>query len=251
MIISLLKDLLDMNKLIHQFLKWLPIVISIVALLLSYFSFSLSQSVFKYEKNRDSFYNTPALKEIVDSTDVSFTLNTDESELQYIEIVFPSRITEETILINTKPISIGKIALEMYAQKILDKLITPKDSAVIVGEFSIPVMIDYSVIVHGFPYNLRENRFFIYKLYCDNYVEVKYSNSVLINRCGKPLKSHYFYKGPFSAPLEEKIEKYDKNDVQELLNNQFEILMQNFSTSISSSNIFTTLASPKVGGASE
>jgi hypothetical protein len=56
---------------------------------------------------------------------------------------------------------------------------------------------------------------------------VKYSNSVLIDRCGKPLKSHYFYKGPFSAPLEEKIANHDKNDVQELLNNQFEILMQN------------------------
>ena len=216
-----------MNKLTHQLLKWLPIIISLLALLLSYFSFSLSQSVFEYEKNRDSFYNTPALKEIVDSTDISFTLNTNESELQYIEIAFPNRITEETILINTKPISIGKIALEIYAQKILDKLITPKDSAVIVGTFSIPVMIDYSVVVHGFPYSLRENRFLIYNLYCDNYVEVKYSNSVLIDRCGKPLKSHYFYKGPFSASLEEKIANHDKNDVQELLNNQFEILMQN------------------------
>ena len=216
-----------MNKFTHQLLKWLPIIISLVALLLSYFSFSLSQSVFEYEKNRDSFYNTPALKEIVDSTDISFALNTDESELQYIEIAFPNRITEETILINTKPISIGKIALEIYAQKILDKLITPIDSAVIVGTFSIPVMIDYSVVVHGFPYSLRENRFLIYNLYCDNYVEVKYSNSVLIKRCGKPLKSHYFYKGPFSAPLEEKIANHDKNDVQELLNNQFEILMQN------------------------
>lgn len=227
MLISLLKDLLDMNKLTHQLLKWLPIIMSLVALLLSYFSFSLSQSVFEYEKNRDSFYNTPALKEIVDSTDISFTLNTDESELQYIEIAFPNRITEETILIKTKPISIGKIALEIYAQKILDKLITPKDSAVIVGTFSIPVMIDYSVVVHGFPYSLRENRFLIYNLYCDNYVEVKYSNSVLINRCGKPLKSHYFYTGPFSSPLEEKVERYDKNDVQELLNNQFEVLMRN------------------------
>ena len=216
-----------MNKLTYQLLKWLPIIISLVALLLSYFSFSLSQSVFEYEKNRDSFYNTPALKEIVDSTDISFTLNTDESELQYIEIAFPNRITEETLLINTKPISIGKIALEIYAQKILYKLITPKDSAVIVGTFYIPVMIDYSVVVHGFPYSLRENRFLIYNLYCDNYVEVKYSNSVLINRCGKPLKSHCFYKGPFSAPLEEKIANHDKNDVQELLNNQFEILMQN------------------------
>lgn len=227
MIISLLKDLLYMKKYTRQFLKWLPIIISIVALLLSYFSFSLSQSVFEYEKNRDSFYNTPALKEIVDSTDISFTLNTDESELQYIEIVFPDRITEETILINTKPILIGKIALEMYAQKILEKLVTPKDSAVIVGTFSIPVMIDYSVIVHGFPYNLRENRFFIYNLYCDNYVEVKYSNSVLINRCGKPLRSHYFYKGPFSSPLEERIEKHDKKDVQELLNIQLETLIKN------------------------
>lgn len=227
MIISLLKDLLYMKKYTRQFLKWLPIIISIVALLLSYFSFSLSQSVFEYEKNRDSFYNTPALKEIVDSTDISFTLNTDESELQYIEIVFPDRITEETILINTKPILIGKIALEMYAQKILEKLVTPKDSAVIVGTFSIPVMIDYSVIVHGFPYNLRENRFFIYNLYCDNYVEVKYSNSVLINRCGKPLRSHYFYKGPFSSPLEERIEKHDKKDVQELLSIQLETLIKN------------------------
>ncbi len=227
MIISLLKDLLDMNKLTYQLLKWLPIIISLVALLLSYFSFSFSQRVFEYEKNRDSFYNTPALKEIVDSTDISFTLNTDESELQYIEITFPNRITEETILINTKPISIGKIALEIYAQKILDKLITPKDSAVIVGTFSIPVMIDYSVVVHGFPYSLRENRFLIYNLYCDNYVEVNYSNSVLINRCGKPLKTHYFYNGPFSSPLEEKVERYDKNDVQELLNNQFEVLMRN------------------------
>lgn len=82
-----------MNKIAPRLQKWLPIIISTIALVLSFFSFSLSQSVFEYEKNRDSFYNTPALKEIVDSTDVSFTLNTDESELQYIEIVFPSRIT--------------------------------------------------------------------------------------------------------------------------------------------------------------
>lgn len=217
----------DMNKIAPQLQKWLPIIISTIALVLSFFSFSLSKSIFEYEINRDSFYNTPALKEIVDSTEISYTLNTNESELQYLEITFPNKITEETILINTSPISIGKIALEMYAQEILDKLITPKDSAVIVGTFTIPVMIDYSVIVHGFPYNLRENRFFIYNIYCDNYVEVNYSNSVLINRCGKPLKSHYFYNGPFSSPLEEKVERYDKNDVQELLNNQFDVLMRN------------------------
>lgn len=93
---------------------------------------------------------TPAIKEFVDSVDIFFTLNADNAELQGLTIVFPHEITNNSISINTKPIKLSKVSMELLAEQIVSKYIKPKDSIESFGIFSIPVMIDYSSVVYGF-----------------------------------------------------------------------------------------------------
>ena len=183
--------------------------------------------MYEYEVSRDMLIYTPTIKENVDSIDVSFTLNADNAELQGLTIVFPDEISNYSISINTKPIKLSKARMEILAERFISKYIKPNNSIQSVGTFSIPVMIDYSCIVYGFPQSLRENRFLVFNIFCDGYLKVSYSNSVLINRCGFPLKQHNFYTGPFSSSLEDKIRKQDWEDVQKLLSKQLEPILSN------------------------
>lgn len=201
---------------------WLPIIISLIALIISIFSYRLSEKVYEYEKNRDMLIYTPAIKEIVDSVDIFFTLNANNAELQGITIVFPYEIINNSVSINTKPIKLSKVSMEILAEQIVSKYINPKDSIESFGIFSIPVMIDYSSVVYGFPQSLRENRLLMFNVFCDDFIKVTYSNSYLINRCTFPLKQHYFYTGLFASSLEDKVRKQDEEDVQELLKEQLE-----------------------------
>lgn len=220
-------------KNISLLFKWLPIIISIIALIISIFSYFLSKNIFEYEQEINMFKNTPAIKEeIVDPNTISFTLNSENAELQSVTIVFPSEISDNPISINTKPIQLSKTALETRAQTIINDLIIPKDSCVYFGHFSIPIMIDYSAIVYGFPISLRENRFLIFEIYYENSIQINYSNSYLINKCSYPLVKHNFYTGPFSNPLKEKIYKQDKEDVQILLKNQLDKVINEFLKSL-------------------
>ena len=188
---------------------WIPTAISIIALIVSCRSYRLSENIYEYEQSRDQLIYTPAIKEVTDSADILFMLNSENSELQGINITFPSSIRETSISINTKPIRLSKIAVEILAEKIVSSFIVPKDSVVSVGNFFIPVMIDYSAIVYGFPQTLRENRLLIFDVYCDDYLKMTYSNSF-----------HTFYTGPFASSLENRIKERDSEDVQILLSEQ-------------------------------
>lgn len=211
-----------MKSMMKSISVWLPIIISLIALIISIFSYRLSERTYEYEKSRDMLIYTPSIKESVDSLDISFTLNADNAELQGMTIIFPCDITNNPVSINTKPIRLSKISMEILAEQIVSKYIKPTDSIESVGVFSIPVMIDYSSIVYGFPQSLRENRLLMFNIFCDDYLKVTYSNSYLINKCTFPLKQHYFYTGPFASSLEGRVRKQDEEDVQELLKEQLE-----------------------------
>ena len=200
--------------------KWGSITLSIIALIISYRSYQLSKYISEYERNRDMFIYTPALRENIDSTDIEFILNAESAESQGITITFPSNIRETPIDINTKPVKLSKTAVEVLAEEVVRDFIMPKDSFVSVGTFSIPVMIDYSAIVYGFPQTLRENRYLIFDVYCDDYLKIDYSNSFLISKCGFPLKSYRFYTAPFASSLEDRIKARDREDVLMLLKEQ-------------------------------
>ena len=218
-----------MKTISNSFKIWLPIIISILALVISVLSYFLSKNTFEYEKEVNMFKNTPAIKEeIVDSNTISFTLNSENTELQSVTIAFPSEISDNPISINTKPIQLSKTALETRVQTIINDLIIPKDSCVYFGHFSIPIMIDYSAIVYGFPQSFRENRLLIFNVYCDKWVDVTYSNSYLIGRYSFPIKTHYIYTGLFAPSLKNRIVEQDNNDVQELLREQLNYILQNF-----------------------
>lgn len=207
----------------------LPIIISIIALVVSFLSYQTSKRSYEYGINKDMMIYTPAIKENVDSLNISFALNNENSELQGVNITFPNDISDSPLLINTKPIEFSRSYLEMLAKNHLNKFVKVRDSAIIVGTFAIPVMIDYAAIVYGFPQQLRENRFLVFNLHLyDNVRNVTFSNSFLNGRCGNPLKSHTFYTGIFSSSLDEKIKNQDQKDVQELLKNQLEEITRNF-----------------------
>jgi hypothetical protein len=91
----------------------LPIIISVIALLISYFSWQQSKQIFDYEVNKDTVIHTPAIKESIDSTKISFGLNNDIADLQSLKITFPERICNGEMTIATKPIEIHKNNLEI------------------------------------------------------------------------------------------------------------------------------------------
>jgi hypothetical protein len=199
----------------------LTIVISLIALFFSYLSYQLSKENLEYEKDKDSFLNTPAITEIVDSTFIKFKLNNENSELQSILITFPNDVSVEKIRTAKKPVEISKFILENSVKNYIDNKIKVKDSIAYVGQVSIPVVFDYSAIVFGYAQNLRENRILIFDInYYENVKKIKFSNSFLIDRLGYPIKRHYFFTGPFSKPLKEKLEIQDSIDLQEMLKMQ-------------------------------
>ena len=203
------------------------LIVSIIALVVSYLSFQTSQNALEYQSNKDSFQNTPALSELIDSTYVNFSLNND-SELQFLNIVFPSQMKEKDFVLNTKPLRIKKDILNQITENYLEENITRKDSVAYVGIFSIPVMINYSAIVFGQQNRLRENRFLVYEF--DGTKEkfkAEFKNSFLVSRYGYPIKGHYFWNNPFKDNQEEKIEKQDQKDIEELLNIQFQSMVDN------------------------
>ncbi|MCE8921501.1 hypothetical protein [Bacteroides ovatus] len=206
----------------------LPIIVSIIALVVSFLSYQTSKQSYEYGIHKDMMVHTPAIKENIDSLSISFSLNNENSELQGISITFPDNISSTPLLINTKPVRINKYYLEMLAKNYLSEFIEAKDSTVSVGTFAIPVMIDYSAIVYGFPQELRESRLLVFNLYFDDNVKnVTFSNSFLNGRCGYPLRNHTFYTWIFSSSLDEKIKNQDQKDVQELLKSQLEKIKQN------------------------
>ncbi|MFH7002158.1 hypothetical protein [Flavobacterium bizetiae] len=205
----------------------ITIIISIVALVISYLSWSVSKQSLDYEIGKDSAINTPAIKEIIDSTKITYKLN-NASELQNLNVTFPKSISDENININTKPIELYKNPIESLAKIYLRNKLSLKDSTSIVGTFSIPVMMSYSVIVYGQPHILRENRLLVFKInYYDNVENVEYSNSFLIKRAGYPLLRHYYFTGPFTEPLGKKVQNQDLIDVQELLESQLKDIAEN------------------------
>ena len=213
-----------MKKILKFIMAVLPIIISVIALIISYLSYYTSKQSFEYGISKDMIIHTPAIKEKIDSLELSFNLNNDNSELQGICITLPNSIQEKPIFVNTKPIN-----LEQLAKNYLYEFVEAKDSVVIVGTFAIPIIIDYSAIVYGFPQTLRENRLLVFNLhFCDNIFDLSFSNTYLISRCGYPLKNHTFYTGVFSSPLEEKIKKQDQIDIQELLKGQLDEITHNF-----------------------
>lgn len=203
-----------------NFKEAFSIGLSVFALIVSCRSYKLAERISEYEQNRDMLIYTPALKEYIDSTDIEFVLNAENAELQGVNMTFPSSVRETPIVINTKPVKLSKTAVEVLAEEVVRDFIMPKDSFVSFGTFSIPVMIDYSAIVYGFPQTLRENRLLIFDIYCNDYLEIDYSNSFLIKKCGFPLKSHHFYTGPFASSLEDRIRERDREDVLMLLKEQ-------------------------------
>lgn len=199
----------------------LTITISLIALVFSYLSYQLSKQNLQYEKYKDSFLNTPAITEIVDSTFIKFKLNNENSELQSLLITFPNDVNIERIKTVKKPVKISTTILENSVKNYIDNKIKVRDSFAVVGQVGIPVVFDYSAIVFGFAQNLRENRILFFDInYYENVKEIKFSNSFLIDRLGYPIKQHYFFTNPFSKPLEEKMTIQDSIDLQEHLRTQ-------------------------------
>ena len=88
--------------------------------------------------------HTPAIKENIDSLELSFNLNNDNYEIQSMCITFPCSILEKPILVNTKPIKVNNNYLELLAENYLCEFLENRDSVVVLGTFAIPAIIDYS-----------------------------------------------------------------------------------------------------------
>ena len=150
-------------------LDLIAIFISAFALVISALSFWVSNKTLDYEVEKDSFFNTPAISENIDSLDIIFGLNNTQCEIQAMRIIFPTELSKYNIEILTKPISINRQSLDFVAHKYLDDRLQKRDSIMSIGVFALPVIFEYSAIVFGVQQDLRENRnllfhiiFFIY-----------------------------------------------------------------------------------------
>ena len=201
-------------------LTFLAIIISVSALVLSYLSWDISKQSYNYEVEKDSLINIPEIRQAVDSTKIYFSLN-NSAEMQNLTIVFPKTVTSEVIAIESEPIELNKIIIEKLAKKYIGKKLKIDDATEIEGTNSIPVMMNYSAIVYGQRYLLRENRLLMFHFHYHNTIlDVRYVDSYEGNRCGYPLRQHYFFRIPFSKSLNNKVEKQDSTDVQEHLEKQ-------------------------------
>lgn len=215
-----------MNKVL-RFLKknWinlLTLLISLFAIILSYWSYQISKQSFEYEEEKNSLEITPALTESVDSVYINFGLNNEKSQLQALQINFPDRYNNKLIKVTTKPYKILRFQIENMAQRFLEKELEVNDTLIAFGEFALPVIIDYNAIVFGQSYDLRENRMLLFKFtLSEKIAEVSFTNSFLTYRCGFPIKRQFHWKLPWKELEKEKIIKQDKIDVEQTLNEQF------------------------------
>ena len=79
-----------MMKLCKLLSGGIPTAISSIALIVSCRSYRLSENNYEYEQSRDQLIYTPAIKEVTDSADILFMLNSENSELQGINITSSS-----------------------------------------------------------------------------------------------------------------------------------------------------------------
>lgn len=190
----------------------LTLLISIIALFVSYQALKISESELLYKIEYDSFLLTPALTESIDSSEIIFSLN-NEAQLQMLNIIFPSNFVESDLKRISKPISFSKPRIENIAYHFLKDKILIQDSIETVGQLALPVMIEYSCIVKGSSQSLRELRYFIFDVFGTDKLHIEYINSALINRCGYPIKKQNHWKIPFTNLSDEKIMKQDSVDV--------------------------------------
>ena len=197
-----------------RFIKtYLPTVISLAALVVSILAYHTANTTLKYNISKDRLWDTPALVDISDSTEIKFKTNKDIAQLQSISIIFPDEVSNRNFEAFSKPLSFPKENLELLVKNYLSDVIPAKDSIICVGTFSLPVMIDYNAIVGSENCFLRENRFLIFDVFKSNEENsVKYNSSVLISRPS--------------------FEKYDetnlgREDVKKFLSKQLSLLLEN------------------------
>lgn len=131
----------------------------------------------------------------------------------------PSSIWENPIRLSN-PLSLNKWLIEHIAKEYAQNKFKANDSTVLIGNFQIPIVIDYGAIVYGFPHQLRENKALVFLLHADSEdFKVEYSNSILINRIGYPVKPHTFTYLTKES-LQNKIYRQDSIDIQDILNSQ-------------------------------
>ena len=207
----------------NKLIKYVPVILSLIALVVSIMSYRQSQSIHNYNVQHDMLFDTPSLTENVDSTQTIWGLNKDGAELQYMRVWLPSKLSELPIDVMTKPLIIQRHNLEPIARRYVKANIIGNDSMAIVGELALPTVIDYSAIISGFPYTLREFRNLIFRYFVEgNATSVTYCNSILIGKCTFPLIDHSSVINRIVPMTKERIQELDKIDIEELLDNELE-----------------------------
>lgn len=205
--------------------NWFNIVtlcFSLLAIFISYFSYEITKQALQFDEAKDSMEKTPAISETTDSVAIYFKSNNPSSELQVLQIDFPDSFSQDILSATTKPLQLSRFRIETIARNFLKNNVKSSDSTLMVGQFRLPVMINYNAIVFGQPYDLRENRFLLFSFaFSNDYEKVEFDNSFLIQRCGYPIKSQFHWKLPWADVPQEKIVKQDHLDVESLLSIQF------------------------------
>lgn len=106
-----------------NWVNFLSLVFSLLAIVVSYWSYRAARQSLEFEEEKSSFEARPALTESLDSVYVHFSSNNENSELQFLQINFPDSFSDRLITLNTRPLKVNKFELELLAMNYLKQKI--------------------------------------------------------------------------------------------------------------------------------
>lgn len=169
-------------------LRYLPIVISIIAIGISIRSCHVSEEALNYQKYRDNIEKIPILVESTDSINIAFGLNQGNDFLQGIALHAPQEFKSLSFQRKGRPLKFPRKIFELAIENFFAEKIVPEDSICVVIDFSLPVFVDYITVIDGTNQILREFRSLDFTVVIEKRTQSAiYNGSRFIERCPIPL----------------------------------------------------------------
>lgn len=209
--------------------KVAPIIISIIAIVVSVYSYSLqsTRNQIMIEKHLDDL--SPTIKCRIDTAEnrIIFESIEDNRVVQGGTIVFPASITEEIFNYSENDF-LNKNQIESIINKYVETKInlSSKKGTESLVKLPIPIIHNYNASAKGKVLDLRNLSMLIYLISVSDDGQVtgyEIDNIYLDQKVGIPIKSHLFMKNPFKSDVPwGKVLRQDSIDVREILEQRLE-----------------------------
>jgi len=230
------------NKKDNIIFKVLPIIISIVALVISIYSYRVqsTRNEIMIEKYFDDLSPTIKCKIDTSTNEIIFRSVETNKIIQGGVLVFPASITKKIYTYNDEE-SIKKEDLEQAIKTYVENKLNliSKEGFATVIKLPIPIIHNYNVSTKGKVLDLRNLSWVMYSLSVDDKGKIRgweIENIYVIQLMGIPIKTHVFFHNPFnSSSLWDKVTRQDSLDVREILEKQLELRLEDIKNTLDKS----------------